>query len=119
MLDQFALDPADTPTFEALEEHLFLSGAWSRLAGVYEARLSVLTRPDSQRADLLLRLAELLSERMRDVPGARRRYEELLRAQPQHPRGLAGLRRLYAGCGELSAALQIADCLAALARDAR
>ena len=55
MLDHFAVDPADTPTFEALEEHLFLAGAWSRLAGVYEARISVLGPREPQRADLLLR----------------------------------------------------------------
>jgi tetratricopeptide (TPR) repeat protein len=116
MLDHFAVDPADTPTFEALEEHLFLAGAWSRLAGVYEARISVLAPRDPQRAEVLLRLAELLAERLRDAPGARRRYEELLRSHPQNRRGLAGLRQLYTACGERSAALQIGELEEALAQ---
>jgi tetratricopeptide (TPR) repeat protein len=108
LLEQFAVDPGDRRSFELLQEHLFLSGSWSQLAGVYECRLSALP-PGSGRVDLLLRLAELLSERLGDSRGALARLEEALQEQPREPRVLAGLRRLRRARGELAAALQIGE----------
>ena len=109
LLQGFSTDPTDTPSFRVLEEHLFLAGAWTELAGVYECRLSVLPATGSERADLLGRLAGVLGERIGDLAAARPRYEEILRLQPQNPAALSGLRRLLARSGELTSALQLAE----------
>lgn len=109
LLERFSVDPTDTATFRTLEEHLFLAAAWSRLAGIYECRISAVSEDAKERADLLVRLAGVLEGPLGEPKAARRRYEELLRERPQHPEGLARLRRLHAGQGELMAALQIAE----------
>ncbi len=114
LLDQFAVDPADTPAFETLEEHLFLSGAWSRLAGVYECRLSAFPEADPHALDVRLRLAEVLMTRLEDPPAARRRLEEVLQIEPRSPRALAALRRLLAAGGDAGGALQISEMEEAL-----
>jgi tetratricopeptide (TPR) repeat protein len=109
VLEGFAVDPTDVPAFRTLEEHLFLAGAWSQLAGVYECRVAALAESDPERVALLLRLGRLLEERLGDGPAARRRYEEILRAQSQHAEALAALRQLHTRSGELAAALQIIE----------
>jgi tetratricopeptide (TPR) repeat protein len=113
-LESFAVDPSDTPAFKTLEEELFLTGAWSQLAGVYECRLSVLEEDTAERSELLLRLGDLLRDRLDAPATARQRYEELLRSDPQHAGALRSLRHLLTGAGELAAALQIADLEEAL-----
>ncbi len=109
LLDGFAVEPTDARAFRTLEQSLFEAGSWSPLAGVYELRLSVLAPEGPERAQLLLRLASLLEDRLGDRAAARRRYEEVLRFDPMHARALAGLRRLHTREGSLTAALQIAE----------
>ena len=109
LLEQFAVDPSDTPAFRTLEEHLFFVEAWQQLAGVYECRISATPDADPERERLLLRLATVLEERLADVDGARQRLEELLRQNSKHAEDLASLRRLHTRAGELTAALQLAE----------
>ncbi|MEE9280381.1 MAG: tetratricopeptide repeat protein [Myxococcota bacterium] len=109
LLEQFAVDPGDTPAFRTLEEHLFFVEAWQQLAGVYECRISATAATEAERERLLLRLASVLDERLGDVEGARGRLEELLRQNPEQAEGLAYLRRLHTRTGELTAALQLAE----------
>ena len=109
LLEQFAVDPSDTPAFRTLEEHLFFVEAWQQLAGVYECRISATPDADPERERLLLRLATVLEERLADVDGARQRLEELLRQNSEHAEGLASLRRLHTRAGELTTALQLAE----------
>ena len=98
----------DVPSFRTLEEHLFLAGSWSKLAGVYECRIAALEPNDPEWADLMLRLGRLSAERLGDPSAARRRYEELLQSHPENYEVLASLRRLCMEMGDLGAALQIA-----------
>ena len=64
LLENFSVDPTDLPTFRMLEEHLFLAGAWSRLAGVYECRIAALSEEAPEWADLMLRLGHVVAERL-------------------------------------------------------
>lgn len=109
LLEQFAVDPSDTPAFRTLEEHLFFVEAWQQLAGIYECRISAIEADDPERERLLLRLANVLDERLEDVEGARQRLEELLRDNPEQTEALASLRRLRTRNNELTAALQLAE----------
>ncbi|MEX2209273.1 MAG: hypothetical protein WEF50_23900, partial [Myxococcota bacterium] len=109
LLQSFTTDPTDLRAFRALEEHLFLEGNWRELANVYESRLRVLPATGADRTDLLGRLASVLAERVGDLAAARARYEELVRLQPQNAVALSALRKLLAGAGELTSALQLAE----------
>ncbi len=109
LLDQFAVDPSDTPAFRTLEEHLFFVEAWQQLAGVYECRISTTPEGDVERERLLLRLATVLDERLENREVARLRLEELLRQNPEHAEALGRLRGLHTRAGEFGAALQLAE----------
>jgi tetratricopeptide (TPR) repeat protein len=109
LLDQLAVDPSDTPVFQTLEEQLFLAGAWSELAGVYECRLAAFDVLDPDAVEVRLRLAELLEQRLDDRRGARARLEEIVRAVPGERRALAALRALMARTGDAAGALQVAE----------
>jgi tetratricopeptide (TPR) repeat protein len=114
LLQSFSTDPTDARAFRALEEHLFLNGAWNELAGVYECRLSVLPASGAEWPDLLGRLASVLADRVGNLAAARARYEELVRAQPQNATAISSLRRLLTRAGELTSALQLAELEEAL-----
>ena len=109
LLESFSVDPIDLPVFRMLEEHLFLAGAWSQLAGVYECRITAIGEEDPAWPDLMLRLARVLEERLEDSSAARRRYEQLIEQQPGNAEAMARLRRLCTEIGDLSAALQITE----------
>ncbi|MFQ5513381.1 MAG: tetratricopeptide repeat protein [Myxococcota bacterium] len=109
LLESFAVEPTDLPAFRTLEEGLFLAGAWSELAGVYECRLAALEKNDPEQTVLRLRLGRLLDERLGDARAARQRFEELLRIQPGNREALAALRELHTRAGEFAASLQIAE----------
>ncbi len=108
LLENFSVDPIDVPTFRMLEEHLFLAGAWSQLAGVYECRIAALDSKEPEWADLMLRLGRLSAERLGDSIAARLRYEEIVQSQPSHHEAMVTLRRLCTDMGDLGSALQLA-----------
>lgn len=108
-LEAFSLEPTDARTFASLEESLYLSGAWSRLAGLYECRIGALPVGHAERDEVVLRLARILEGRLDDSAAAERRYVELLKQSPGHAEALAALRGLHTRQGALSAALQIAE----------
>lgn len=109
LLDRLAVDPHDLAAFRALEEHFFLGGEWSRLAGVYECRIAALAGGSPEWSELMVRLARVLEQRLGAAEAARRRYEELLERSPRHPEALGALRALLARGGDVAAALQIAE----------
>ena len=114
LLQGFATNPTDARAFRTLEEHLYLEGAWTELASVYDCRLSVLAPTSAERAEVLSRAAAIYSDRLADVAQARARYEELLRMQPQNAAALSSLRRLLAAAGDATSALQLAEAEEAL-----
>ncbi|HTO09740.1 MAG TPA: hypothetical protein VMR86_22000 [Myxococcota bacterium] len=114
LLQSFATNPTDARAFRTLEEHLYLAGAWSELASVYDCRLSVLQPTSPERAEVLTKVAGVYGERLGDVAQSRARYEELLRMQPQNATALATLRRMLAAAGDVTSALQLAEAEEAL-----
>ncbi len=114
LLQGFATNPTDARAFRTLEEHLYLAGAWTELANVYDCRLSVLPATGPERAEVLTKVAGIYGERLGDVPQARARYEELLRLRPQNGPALSSLRRLVASAGDVTSALQLAEAEEAL-----
>ncbi len=109
LLESFGVDPGDLRAFRTLEEHLFHAGSWSRLAGVYECRLSVVAPDAPERGEILLRLGRVLEERLNDLPAGRRRYEEATQEAPVRVEALARLRGLLVRLGDLTSALQVAE----------
>ena len=69
---------------------------WAALAGLYRARLRApSTRKDAQAASALhFRLAQLLEERLHDIPSAIETYWAVLQIEPAHHRALRQLRHL-------------------------
>ena len=57
LLQGFATNPTDARAFRTLEEHLYLAGAWTELANVYDCRLSVLPPTGAERAEVLTKVA--------------------------------------------------------------
>ena len=114
LLQGFATNPTDARAFRTLEEHLYLAGAWTELANVYDCRLSVLPATGAERAEVLGKVAGVYGERIGDIPQARARYEELLRMQPKNAVALASLRRMVAAAGDVTSALQLAEAEEAL-----
>jgi hypothetical protein len=107
----FAGNPDDRRAFEALEEHYFLEGDWEALAALYRARLeapSILEHAE-QRAALLLRLGQILEERLLDLDGATETYWDLARLDPTHRPGLRQLRGIHARREQWDIVLQIAE----------
>ncbi|MEE8556872.1 MAG: tetratricopeptide repeat protein [Myxococcota bacterium] len=109
ILETFSVDPGDMDAFTTLEQHFMDTGDWPRLAGVYECRLLSMSHDHPQRAALVLRLADLLEEKLSDVAGARRWYGEALSQGTRDAALLARLRRLHVRANDLGAALQIAE----------
>src|SRR5258706_4227406 len=114
LLQGFATNPTDARAFRTLEEHLYLAGAWTELANVYDCRLSALPGGGPERAEVLTKVAGIYGERLGDIPQARARYEELLRVKPQNAEALSRLRRLVAAAGDTTSALQLAEAEEAL-----
>lgn len=108
-LESFSLDPSNASAFRRLEEELFLSGSFSKLAGMYDCRLAVLSPDADEWRNLALRLAEIYEERLVDPDRARAHYERLLQARPQDAEALTCLRRLHVRTGSLTQALQISE----------
>ena len=119
LVESFQRDPGDRRAFEQAEEQLFMVGEWAPLRTVYEARLGVMASGTPERADMLLRLARILEERLEEPDGAQQHYEELLRVDPVNAEGLNRLRNLYARQGQLMSAVQIGEAEERLPRPAR
>ncbi len=119
LLQGFATNPTDARVFRTLEEHLYLAGAWSELASVYECRLTALPATGAERAEVLTKVAGIHGEKLGDVSSARARWEELIRLQPRNAAALSSLRKLVASAGDVASALQLAEIEESLQLDAR
>lgn len=110
-LEAFTANPDDDRAFAALEEQYFHDADWAALAGLYRARLRApSTRKDAQAASALhFRLAQLLEERLHDIPSAIETYWAVLQIEPAHHRALRQLRRIHARSEDWKTALEIAQ----------
>jgi tetratricopeptide (TPR) repeat protein len=107
----FASNPDDRRAFEALEEHFFLDGDWEALVDLYRARLASpeMTEDSAQQAPLLLRLGQILEERILDIEAASDVYWTLARLDPSNRPALRQLRGLHARNKKWDLVLQIAE----------
>jgi len=108
---RFAEDPDAQGAFEALEEHWYMQAEWAALADLYRHRLTAPSLADRprQRAEIALRLGQVLEERLSDGDGAVRAYTEAVRQDPRMQAALQHLRRLYAARQSWEIVLQIAE----------
>ena len=93
----FASNPDDRRAFEALEEHFFLEGDWPALARVYRDRIAApsIEADPAKKAALLLRLGQILEERILDLDAACEVYWTLARLDPNHRPALRQLRGIW------------------------
>lgn len=107
----FASNPDDRRAFEALEEHFFLEGDWEALARVYRSRIaapSIESDPEKTGA-LLLRLGQILEERIIDLDAACDTYWTLARLDRTNRPALRQLRGIHERRGQWDMVLQIAE----------
>lgn len=108
---RFAKDPDARGAFGILEEHWFMQADWPALADLYRHRLTARSLADRprQRAQIAMRLGQVLEERLADSEGALRAYTDAVRLDPRLRPALQHLRRLYAGRRSWETVLQIAE----------
>ena len=109
--ERFQADPSDLRAFEALEESLFVAGDWNALVELYRHRL---TAPDlaasaRERARVLLRLGQILTDRLDDPERGAETYHAAIKADPTSRAALTELRGLHARREQWEVALQIAE----------
>ncbi len=107
---RFEADPGDTQAFTELEEHFFREGDFPALVRLYDRRLgsAALETDLREQAQILVRLGQVLEERLLDPDRAKRCYEEALQRQPRLRPALRALRRMLAARGEWSRAFELA-----------
>ena len=107
---RFEADPGDTQAFTELEEHWFREGDFAALAGLYERRLGApgVEADPHEQAQVLVRLGQVLEERLLDAERAKHCYEEALQRQPRLRPALRALRRMHASRGEWSRSFELA-----------
>jgi len=114
-LERFQANPDATAAFEVLEEHFFMTQAWRELAALYRRRAQApsLAGQPLARAQLLLRLGQVLEERSGDVDAAIDAYHECVRLDPQLRSALCQLRAIYTARCSWEMVLQVAELEAA------
>ena len=107
----FAGNPDDRRAFEALEEHFFLEGDWAALARIYRDRIAAPSIADdpARKSALLLRLGQILEERLVDLDAASDVYWTLARLDPTHRPALRQLRGIHERRGSWDMVLQLAE----------
>ncbi len=107
----FASKPDDRRAFEALEEHYFLEGDWESLVAIYRARIAApsVEADESLRVPLLLRLGQILEERVLDLAAASEVYWILARIDPTNRPALRQLRGIHERREQWDMVLQIAE----------
>lgn len=108
--ERFASDPSDRATFEALEEHHFLSGDWQALVPIYEQHLAATegARTPLEAARLLYRLGHALDEAGVDPGRAEQCHRRALEIDPRFAPALRRLRLRCTAEGRWSEALALA-----------
>ena len=113
-----ALDPALHAARQALERRYDLDGRHLDLAALLEDDLAR-TDADEERIALLLRLARLQDDRLRDVAAAAGACERVLAVSPGHVLALRTLASLYDRAGRFAELVALNERLLAVTRDPR
>ncbi|HLU66536.1 MAG TPA: tetratricopeptide repeat protein, partial [Kofleriaceae bacterium] len=86
--------PADQEALSALERHHEKKGDWERLYEVLRSRIAVVP-PGEESIALLLRIAQICEEGLRDDDRAIEHYQRILNASPGNKTALDALGRIY------------------------
>ncbi|MEZ4281354.1 MAG: tetratricopeptide repeat protein [Myxococcota bacterium] len=107
----FASNPDDRRAFEALEEHFFLEGDWAALARIYRDRIAApsISGDAAKKGALLLRLGQILEERLVDLDAASEVYWTLARLDPTNRPALRQLRGIHERRARWDMVLQLAE----------
>ena len=107
----FAINPDHRRAFEALEEHFFTEANWQDLVQLYRARLAApsIEASDEQRVPLLLRLGQIVEERIVDLDQATEIYWTVARLDPSHRPALRQLRGIHERRAKWDIVIQIAE----------
>jgi tetratricopeptide (TPR) repeat protein len=118
--ERFVQDPDATASFQLLEEDCFLSEEWLELAKIYRHRLRArsLVEDARGRAQIQLRLAKLLEERIGDEDGAIDAYRECVQLDAALRPAWERLHHLYTKRESWTAVLQVAELEATAITDA-
>jgi lipopolysaccharide biosynthesis regulator YciM len=87
-------DPRDQEALVALERHHEKAGDWDRLVEVLRSRIAVVP-PGEEQIALLLRIAQICEEGLRDDDRAIEHYQRILNVAPGNKTALESLGRIY------------------------
>lgn len=109
--EQFFENPSNRVAFAALEEADYVSGRWESLVELYQRRIEApdLEKDPTEKARILLRLAQVLDERCGRKDEAFDLYQQILQAAPKNRVVLQRLRQIHAERGQWEQVLQIAE----------
>lgn len=88
------VDPTDQEALVALERHHEKLGDWEPLVDVLRARIAVVP-PGEDSVALLLRIAQICEEGLRDDDRAIEHYQRILNIAPSNKQALEALGRIY------------------------
>ena len=88
------VDPTDQEALVALERHHEKLGDWEPLVNVLRARIAVVP-PGEDSVALLLRIAQICEEGLRDDDRAIEHYQRILNIAPSNKQALEALGRIY------------------------
>ncbi|MGE3544102.1 MAG: hypothetical protein AB7L28_09220 [Kofleriaceae bacterium] len=110
-----SLDPGLRANLWALRRIFYRRGLWPNLTKLIDAELAY-ARDDTERADLLLEKARVVSQHMGDAEEARAALDEAVRIAPQHQGALLELERVVARSGDDAAMIEVWERLAEAAQ---
>ena len=100
------ITPANMDVWNKLEELAAELDWWKEVAELYQANCEVIEVPETKR-DLLLRLAQIYMERLKDEARAREAFHAVLLIEPGNETALEALEGLYEELGDFEALLDV------------
>lgn len=88
------VDPSDEEAIGALERYYDTQGSWEQLVAILRSRISTVPPGDASIA-LLLRIAQVCEDGLRDDDRAIEYYQRVLKASPSNKTALEALGRIY------------------------
>jgi tetratricopeptide (TPR) repeat protein/tRNA A-37 threonylcarbamoyl transferase component Bud32 len=110
-------DPGHAKAVDGMAQLAERSGDYRTLVVVLERRAE--SRRGREKAEALLKVAEIYEERLEDLPEATRRFESVLTLEPQDLGALKGLDRIYNRTGKYRELLDNLEAQAAIAATPR
>ncbi|MBI5066673.1 MAG: tetratricopeptide repeat protein [Deltaproteobacteria bacterium] len=101
-----AIDPAHLPALRSLGSLCARAGRWEELVDMCRAEAQALPSAEAAAA-LLVRVGEILEDKLERPAEAMAAWREALTLSPAHPRALASLARLHRTRGELEPLVEV------------